>query len=45
MRGQHDDEQSEEPAKRLRLAFADPAVGAVFSAYPSVLRTRLLASP
>jgi hypothetical protein len=31
------------PAKRPRSAFADPAVGAVFSAYPKTLRAKLLA--
>jgi hypothetical protein len=31
------------PAKNPRSAFADPAVGAVFDAYPKALRTKLLA--
>jgi Domain of unknown function (DU1801) len=31
------------PAKKPRSAFADPAVGAVFSAYPKALRPKLLA--
>jgi hypothetical protein len=31
------------PVKRPRSAFADPAVDAVFSAYPKILRVKLLA--
>jgi hypothetical protein len=35
--------RAKSPAKKPRSAFSDPAVGAVFSAYPKALRVKLLA--